>query len=31
MRVDPPHATHAFYVKTGPAAAAVPTGTWMNK
>ena len=31
MRVDPPDATHAFYVKTGAATASNPTGVWTNK
>jgi hypothetical protein len=31
MRVDPPDATHAFYIKTGGVSASAPTGVWTNK
>jgi hypothetical protein len=31
LRVDPPDATHGFYIKTGVATAAAPTGTWTGK
>jgi hypothetical protein len=31
QRVDPPDATHALYVKTGPATGTNPTGVWTNK